>query len=919
MHPLGVSSVILAGASLAIAAMVLASGVRRAPHRAFALLGLGTFGWSVGWLLLSAGEALPWSDPLSRLAWATLAFLPTSLAHHLRLALELAPLKGFRIAHAIAGLVAAWALSPWFPHTLRPMQAVWREDPSVLISAIGLALVVTGPATLVFLWRPALRSSSPMLRRRARVMGAAAIALTLLGLNDMRPGFEGDWRSFADGRFGPLAALAPVLYLALFVHGVASDQWIGVRISFGRWLESFLRTTFFLGICALLLLVTTVWRPDLLTLPGVAVSMGVLLVALVATGLFAPLLFAPSADRLRRRIYGGRFRYLDEVRALALLLERRTDLSAELAEICARLRETLDIGLIEIWYRDADGEPRVAPPRPGLNEVHRLARWEDVIHEAAAWKDREDLWIIPLHTVGSEPVGYMRLMARGWSLRLNELDRATLLELSAAIARRIEGEVLRVSLDLRQANEAKDRFLAGINHEVRNPLNGLTGLLHLLRREGLRGRPAYLVETINACAEQLVATMDNALDFANLSQGRAVLRESRFELGALLRGSVAHHTVTTADRVRLRPPPAEHWLVGDAGKIRQIISNYVGNALKYGQPPRAELGAAVMKTTPERLHLCIEVRSPSPPTTGEDLGEWFKPFRRGRRAVETGASGSGLGLAICQRLAQSMSGEVGVSRDGDSLVFWLSVPVTASEPPDATPAESPPPAAAPAGSRPPRVLAIEDEAYNRLVLNHHLSSWGLEVEWAESGAEAEQKVRAQAPDLVIMDWLLGDTDGAGLLPRLSAAQPGGHAAPVVVLSAYSTEEKQNQALAAGARCFLSKPLQPESLRQAIRDALPGFTVAAASASAAIGGGPLFSTDDAEAGLREEWREVLAFRESEPERAAAHVHRMRGIARLLGRFELARSLGAFERAICDGRAEDIPAALAALAEEGFPTA
>src|SRR5690606_3641970 len=148
-------------------------------------------------------------------------------------------------------------------------------------------------------------------------------------------------------------------------------------------------------------------------------------------------------------------------------------------------------------------------------------------------------------------------------------------------------------------------------------------------------------------------------------------------------------------------------------------------------------------------------------------------------------------------------------------------------------------------------------------------------------------VRAQPPDLVVMDWLLGDTDGAALLPRLSAAQPLGRSAPVIVLSAYSTEEKQNQALAAGARCFLSKPLQPESLRQAIRDALPNFAATLSGPGPkAQGGPPLFSSDEAEAGLREEWREVLAFRESEPERAAAHVHRMRGIARLLGRLDLA---------------------------------
>ena len=647
------------------------------------------------------------------------------------------------------------------------------------------------------------------------------------------------------------------------------------------------------------------WRPDLLPASATFVCIAVVVLGHLATGLFSPRSLTHHADRLRSRVYGARFDYLEKVRPLAAFVRRQSDLAAGLDRVCQELRETLGIDLVEVWYRDANGEPRVVPPRPGLNDITRLSRWDDVVREARRWRDREDLWVIPLQNGSAEPAGYLRLVSSDWSLRLNELDREAIGELAAALLHQVEREVIRVSLDLRQVNEAKDRFLAGINHEVRNPLNGITGLLHLLRQEGLRGRPAYLLETLNACAEQLVATMDNALDFASLTQGRVAARATRFELGALVRGSIAHHSLGAGDRIRHRLPPEKCWLLGDAGKLRQIISNYVGNALKYGQPPRAELRAQLRSLDAKRLELRIEVLSPAAISPGEDLDEWFRPFRRGQRAAETGAPGSGLGLAICRRLAEAMGGAVGVSREADLLSFWLVVPVAPASPPE-EPVSPPQP---PQGGerRAFRVLAVEDEAYNRLILGHHLRAWNLEADWAGSGAEAEEKIREGRPDLVIMDWLLGDTDGARLLPRLLAAHPG-NPPPIIVLSAYATEEKESQALAVGARRFLSKPLHPESLRDALLDAIPGLAPADAKAPSL----PDMPVDrgQLEQRLRDEWRSALDLWREQPAEAANHVHRMRGIARYLPDSGIPAALRDLEKALSDGApTEKIEAALA----------
>jgi len=907
MNASGILSAMLAAANFIVAVLVLAAAPSRPLHRVLGLLGVGMSGFGVAWLLLGATEAVPSATVLGQFAWLSAVPLPAAWLHHLHLSLDRPPKRRFARAYLAAVVAAIIGLAPALGFLARYPAWGGREPPAAFPSVLGLGLLALGLATLFTLARD-LFAENDEARRRARTPALHGAFLTLLGLHDVLPLLGANDYPFTSTRVSPLGAWAPAIFPVLVFHGLASDRLIELRIACGRWLAAFPRSAFFLGLCGLTLFLVNAWRPDLLPAPATFVCIAVVLLACLATGLFSPGSLTHHADRLRNRVYGGRFAYLEKIRALIPLVRGQPDLAAGFDRVCQELRKTLGVDLVEIWYRDADGEPRVIPPRSGLNDITRLSRWDDVVREARRWRDREDLWVVPLQSGSAEPAGYLRLVSSGWSLRLNELDREAVNELAAALVHQVEREVIRVSLELRQVNEAKDRFLAGINHEVRNPLNGITGLLHLLRQEGLRGRPAYLIDTLSACAEQLVATMDNALDFASLTQGRAVARPARFELGALVRGGVAHHAISAGDRIVLRLPAEEHWLHGDAGKIRQILSNYVGNALKYGQPPRAELHARLRPSDAGGLSLHIEVLSPAAVPADENLDEWFRPFRRGQRAAETRAAGSGLGLAICHRLADAMGGAVGVRREGDQLAFWLSVPVKPSAPPpEATPA----PARADGDARRRvHVLAIEDEAYNRLILGHHLHAWNLDADWAGSGAEAEEKIRERRPDLVIMDWRLGDTDGAGLLPRLLAA----HAAnppPVIVLSAYATEEKESQALAAGARCFLGKPLLPEALWSAIREAVPGLDAAAPE----VPPGANIPADlgRLEHDLREEWRLARAAWRTRPAEAANHVHRMRGLARHLPASELPAALRALEKALADGAAvERIQAAFSDVA-------
>ena len=893
----------LATINLVIAVAVFASAPRRRDHGVFALLGIGLCGWSAAWFLLDSNLTPRGADTLARLAWFAVAFLPVAGLHHLHLALDRIPTRRVVLFCYAASLAcAAVVFIPRFADFGASLVESARENPDAPAAISGLALLAAGLFSLAFVLRE--MRSAPAPGARSRMLVATALGAILLGINDLLPSLGVSTYPFTQRTPLALGAFAPILYVVLFVHGFVTEQWIELRISVGRWLEPLLRTALLLAACAGLMAALHVAAPGLLGLRGIAASLGILLLGQLVVGLLSPRVLWRYADRLRRAIYGNRFDHLDELRSLSSLPGREEDMAAGLGTVCEQLRDTFRLGLVEVWLRDANGRPTVIPPRPGLNEANLPSRWDDIVRESVTWHEREDLWVIPLNSIGSEPLGYLRLLAGGSNLRLNKFERQAILELADSLSRQIEREAVRSSLDLRQVNEAKDRFLASINHELRNPLNGITGLLQLIRREDLRGRSSYLVETMQACADQLVATIDNALDFASLTHGSPVARPGRFELGSLVRGSTAHLIVGAEDRIVHRVPDDACWLIGDAGKLRQIVSNYVGNALKYGQPPQAEVHAFLMNGASGDTQLRIEVNSPWAGDPDEDPAELFKPFRRGRRAVETGVSGSGLGLAICQRLAESMGGSVGARREGGTIQFWVRVPVSPASPPSAV--NTAPPVLA---SRPLRVLAIEDEAYNRLILNHHLVSWGFDVEWACDAVQAKAKIGEYNPDVVIMDWLLGDADGAVLLPKLRAAQPGAPA-PVIVLSAYSTEEKQSQAIAAGACRFLSKPLQPEALLDAIRDAVAPLSdgthgnaprpspPSAPKPPSQPPAPPPFDAAEAERALRAEWAGVLGAWQSDRPLAAKHAHRMRGIARLLSLSELSPLLARLEVALAE---------------------
>jgi signal transduction histidine kinase/ActR/RegA family two-component response regulator len=475
---------------------------------------------------------------------------------------------------------------------------------------------------------------------------------------------------------------------------------------------------------------------------------------------------------------------------------------------------------------------------------------------------------------------------------------------------RLERMVFVRTEQLRQANELKNQFIARLNHEIRNPINGIVGVTRMIETRARSGRDLLLVQSLRSCTEQLRGTLDDVLDLSSVEQGRVTLTEEEFDPVELVRG-ICQRFAQGSDVVRLvEPLPAPCWCRGDQGKIRLVLGNLLSNARKYGVPPRADVRLNLFIEGDDILRLRLAVSNPGPEISVAELARIFTPYARGSRAAETGAEGTGIGLASCRRYAEAMGGNLEADSSPGLTTFTFTVPLARLASPVENAVEEKIPGFL-------KILAIEDERYNRLVLGHYLKEIGVRVDWATNFLEAFALVAERRYDVILTDWSLPDMTGEEALNRfrtdLGAAMP-----PVVVISAHATAEMRAKILAAGAREFLSKPVSQARLRSALADLqLPGRRVASASPFSTGGpdDGELPLSLDAllEVGAPEEvlprfardlqqgLREATAKLDYDRSAAKSAFHAVRSLALLIG----ARALCGVLQDIEHGLGEDIP--------------
>ncbi len=384
--------------------------------------------------------------------------------------------------------------------------------------------------------------------------------------------------------------------------------------------------------------------------------------------------------------------------------------------------------------------------------------------------------------------------------------------------RQVEQALARARDAAEAANRAKSAFLANTSHELRTPLNGLIGLAALAASADTAEprRHQYLLQ-IRDTAQGLSSMITDILDLSKIEAGKLELEAMPFDLLELLDGMQrAYATSAEARSIALRLEPdvgLDGRVLGDKLRVRQILGNFLGNALKFTAQGEVRLAARRLDAATVRF----EVQDTGPGIDEPTQARLFRPFTQADESTTRRYGGSGLGLSICRELATLMGGQVGVSsRLGEGSCFWVELPLPVT---DAPLTELPGEADLPATLEGASVLMVEDNQVNMLIGTAMLEQWGVRVEQAADGQQAVQAVQRRARsgpmfDAVLMDVQMPVMSGHEAT-RVLRRDHSPEQLPIIALTAAALVSEREQALAAGMNDFLTKPIDPDRLRHAL--------------------------------------------------------------------------------------------------------
>jgi len=369
--------------------------------------------------------------------------------------------------------------------------------------------------------------------------------------------------------------------------------------------------------------------------------------------------------------------------------------------------------------------------------------------------------------------------------------------------------------------QAKSEFLAKMSHEIRTPLNGVIATADLMAATQLNDEQHELLDTLRLSAKTLLGIINDILDFSKIEAGRMVLETLPFTPTVLVEEVVsimapAAHSKGLTVRTELSSS-LPHSVAGDPLRLRQILLNFVGNAIKFTACGEVVIRAMRLKKGEgQSAWLRFEVQDTGVGIPPEKQAGIFDAFTQADSSVTRQYGGAGLGLAICKRLVELMGGQIGVySQPGQGSCFWFEVPLPVIQ--ENAPEET---TAQPSGSAlnsheldGVRVLLVEDNPVNQKVAIRMLQKLGCVVELAENGQQALEKLERASYDIVLMDMQMPVMDGLTATRLLrQREQQTGHHQVVIALTANAMQTDRELCLDAGMDDYLSKPLTLDALQ-----------------------------------------------------------------------------------------------------------
>ncbi|MDB6069377.1 MAG: His Kinase (phospho-acceptor) protein, partial [Verrucomicrobiales bacterium] len=335
------------------------------------------------------------------------------------------------------------------------------------------------------------------------------------------------------------------------------------------------------------------------------------------------------------------------------------------------------------------------------------------------------------------------------------------------VRKKAESELIRSKNAAESANRAKSDFLATMSHEIRTPMNGVLGFTQLLQQSPLSSQQNEFVSAIRSSAEALLTVINDVLDFSKIESGRMDLDSHPFSLQSCLEEALETVSTSAAEKqldlaARLGADvPAS--VIGDGLRLRQVLVNLLGNAVKFTLQGEVQLNVSTFPTHSENVGLEFSVRDSGIGIPTDQMQTLFQPFRQGDSSISRCFGGTGLGLAICRRLVELMGGTISATSipgEGSVFFFRLEFAASATPPPLVNPASFP----SLAGRR---ALVVDGHHLSREAIVEILGRWGLEARASASPDLAADVVREWKPDVLLLDSACTDPAGVSFAKNLS--------------------------------------------------------------------------------------------------------------------------------------------------------